>query len=1003
MRFGILGPLEVWSADGEPVSVGGPQVRSLLALLLLDAGRVVTRERLIDGLYGEDPPEGAANALQSQVSRLRRGLRSAAGFGDVVEFDRSGYRVAIDPDDVDWHRFERLARDGRHALGVGDHARAAATLDEALQLWRGSALADVTGVPFADAQTVRLEDARVAAVEDHAQARLELGDFRAVVAELEQVAAAYPLRERPRAQLMRALYGAGRQADALAVYEDLRHSLAEGLGTDPSPDVAELHLAILRADDSLTDNAAATATVGLPAQLTSLVGRDDDVRWIQKLFDQARLVTLTGPGGIGKTRLAIEAATRMPGEVCFVDLAALDDAAAVPRAVISALGLRDVGLLTPTSPTTAADPIARLITALADRCMLIILDNCEHVIDDAARLAQRLLGACPDLRVLATSREVLGIIGESLVPLAPLTVPPAGTPAPDVVGYPAVQLFAERAAAVQPGFEVDGVNADAVLRICEALDGLPLAIELAAARLRSLPVEEISSRVGDRFRLLSRGNRAAEPRHETLRAVVEWSWELLSERERTLLRRLSVFVGGGAAAAVSRICELPDDEVDDLLAALADKSLVDHTGGRYRMLETIREFAAERLAEEAEEDRLRRAYAEYFLELSETAEPYLVGADQLDWLARLTAERANLHAALHWAVRCDIGIALRLMAALSWYWYLQGLRAEGAPIAVSLLEALGENPPAQWAEEYVLCVVNAAPSGALGSRLGAYLDEAETFMAGIDRPLRHAATMVGWALVGGPGRSDMAAHHKQVGPGQWPRALSRLGVGYRHLFNGETAQAEGDFRAALDGFRATGDRWGMANTLDPLAMLANWRGDREMSLVMINEALELVEQVGALEDVADLLCRRADAMVHAGDLASARLDYERAAELLRRAGVPEKMTTVYRGLGDIARLSGHLAKARDLYREALAAGESQTFNAESETRPLAMVGLGHIAAEEGDADTAAAQFRGALRGPLAHDNLPIAATVVEGLATVALLGGDGQRAAKLLGAGRALR
>jgi predicted ATPase/DNA-binding winged helix-turn-helix (wHTH) protein len=1015
MWFGILGTVEVRSADGNALQVGGPRVRSLLGLLLLSAGRIVATERLIDGLYGEDPPAGAANALQSQVSRLRRGLRDGAGSAELVEFHTAGYRLAVDPGDVDVHRFERLTADGRRALAAGDRTSAAALLREALGLWRGPALADVADVPFAEAQAARLEELRVAAVEDRAEAELALGGHRGLVAELRGLVTAHPLRERLRGQLMRALYGSGRQAEALTAFEDARRILADELGADPSPELAALHLAMLRAEPALAAPPAAPSSAAvrtrLPAQLTSFVGRADELARLDNLLTAGRLATLSGPGGAGKTRLAIEAAERYDGEVCFADLAPIGagpadgtgPAGAVAQAVVDALGLRETGLL-PQAPGSRPDPAGRLVTALTDRRLLLILDNCEHVVDDAARLAHRLLGACPGLRILATSREALGITGESLCPLPPLSLPPAGSEALEALAYPAVRLFADRAAAVRPGLEVDAANLDTVLRICAGLDGLPLAIELAAARLRSLTLDEVAARLDDRFRLLSRGDRTKAPRHQTLRAVVEWSWDLLGDDERTLARRLTVFAGGATLDAAARVCGLPVDEVDGLLADLVDKSLVEDAGGRYRMLDTIRVFCAERLAEAGEQERVRAAHAAYFLLLAETAEPYMHQAEQLHWLARLNADHGDLLAALRWSVHADRTLALRLLAALSSYWWLRGLRSEGAPVALELLELIGPEPPAGLEEEYVLAVMIAVYGGAHGSAIDDHHRLVDSIMAGLGaehRPLRPMATLL-WAMSAGPANSDVELQEKMMGRDPWSRALRHFGWGYTRLFDGDVTGAETEFTAGIEGFRAVGDRWGLAGLLAELARVTGWRGDQDRSLALADEAFELVSQLDAAEDMADMLCLRAEGLIRGGDLESAHTCYQRAVEFARKAGAPEKVGDARHGLGEIARLRGDLTEARRLNETALSGCKVDSFGV-NQTRNHIFVGLGRIAEAEGDADQARSWFHQALTLALGDGNSLAAAAVAEGLAGVALLDGDGERAALLLGTGTALR
>ncbi|MFF4475161.1 BTAD domain-containing putative transcriptional regulator [Streptomyces sp. NPDC001599] len=503
MRFGILGPLDIRTDDGTPVDPGGPRPRALLTLLLLDAGRTVPAARLIDGLYGGEPPAGAANALQSQISRLRGRLTPHT----LVEGSGAGYRVVTPPESVDSHIFERLCGEGRAALAVGDHARAAAGLREALALWRGPALPDL---PEAPAEAARLTELRLTAVQDRIEADLALGGGPELVPELRALLSAHPLSERLYGQLMRALHAGGRPAEALTVYEEARRTLVEQLGTDPSPELSALHGELLRGH-----SATAPRRPGLPAQLTRCVGRDAELNRITALFADVRLVTLTGPGGTGKTRLAIEAAGRYatpgsPAEVCFVELAPLTDGTRIPYAVLTALGVRE-GFR-----TAGVDATERLLTALEDRETLLVLDNCEHLIDQAAALAALLLASCPGIRILATGRESLGITGEALVPVPPLSP------------RPSAELFLERARAVRPGFDGHA----RVPEICAALDGLPLAIELAAARLRTLAPDELADRLDDRFRLLSRGDRSKAPRHRTLRAVVEWSWELLDEEER---------------------------------------------------------------------------------------------------------------------------------------------------------------------------------------------------------------------------------------------------------------------------------------------------------------------------------------------------------------------------------------------------------------------------------------------------------------------------------------
>ncbi|MGB3443646.1 MAG: BTAD domain-containing putative transcriptional regulator, partial [Actinophytocola sp.] len=450
MRVAMLGPLSVRADDGTPSQVPGARLRTLLIILALDAGHVVSSGRLVDGVWGDDPPAEAANALQALMSRLRR-------TGLTVESRPTGYQLVLDRDDVDVHRFERLAARGRAMLAT-DPVTTAAVLRDALALWRGPALADATTAAFAQAPVVRLTELRLAALGDRIEADLATRGAD-LVPELESLVAEHPLRERFAGLLMRSLARAGRTADALAVFARVKDTLAEELGADPSAELTALHLDLLRGPDARQDR----RRTNLRAGLTSFVGRDEELARVTAMVGESRLVTLTGPGGSGKTRLATEVGRalvdRGPDGVWFVELAPVGDGADVPQAVLGALGLRAQTLVATSPGRTRPDPVEapidRLAAALSTRSPLLVLDNCEHLVAAAAALADRLLGECPGLRILATSREPLGITGETLWPVDPLALPPEDTDPADALGYPAVRLLADRARAVRPGLTVD--------------------------------------------------------------------------------------------------------------------------------------------------------------------------------------------------------------------------------------------------------------------------------------------------------------------------------------------------------------------------------------------------------------------------------------------------------------------------------------------------------------------------------------------------------------------
>ncbi|MEU3627382.1 AfsR family transcriptional regulator [Amycolatopsis coloradensis] len=993
MRFGVLGATEVRREDGTVVPVGGPRVRTLFALLALEAGRVVPAERLIDGLYGEQPPEGVANALQSQVSRLRGALKDLA----PVEFSPAGYRLAADPDDVDVHRFERLAAEGRRTLSAGDAAKASELLRDALDLWRGPAFADITDAPFRDPQVTRLTELKTSAIEDRVEAELRLGRHEDVLTELREVIDGQPLRERPRALLIRALHAAGRQADALTAFEDARRVLADELGADPGPDLAAAHLAVLRGGTP----PAKAAT--LPAQLTSFIGREGDLRHVLAQLDRSRLVTLTGPGGAGKTRLAVEAAAEVSLPVVFVELAPYTEDADVAHAVLTALGLRTVPLGAVNAPVEHA-PLERLIDALTDRAVLLVFDNCEHLIEAAAKLAARLLGAAPALRVLATSREPLGITGEVVSPVPRLAVPPPGTPPARSLEFAAVRLFADRARAGDPGFAVDDTTAGDVQRVCAALDGLPLAIELAAARVRTLTVGEIASRLGDRFGLLSRGSRVAESRHRTLRAVVDWSWDLLEEDERLLGRRLTVFAGGTTLADAEAVCAVPD--IAELLPSLVDRSLVERTGDRYRMLETIRAFFAGKLAEAGETERLRRAHAEHFLALAERADPLVRTGDQLVWLDRLDDAYDDLLAALRWSAESDVRIALRLSASLVTYWWMRGRRFEGSTLSLEVVKRLGQRPPGDLEEEYQLCVLTAAAGLRGHEALDRHLPLVDDLTLTLDKAPRNPALLLLMGVVAGPPGDDDALIKRSQAllahSDAWSLALAPTGYGLRALMQGDLETAEQFLREGAEAFRRIGERWGLSMALDHLSQILIWTNRQTEALETMNEALRLIRELGASDDNADLLSRRGGSKLLQGDAAGARADFELAIEIARRAGMPESRAAGYIGLAFLTRHEGDLAGARALSELALAECSGGSFAAEG-VRAGAKISLGWVLAAEGDADGAEELHRLALVSADSwHDSITVA-LAVEGLAGVALLRGDPERAAVLIGAAVTIR
>jgi len=1005
----MLGPLTVRADDGTPVEVTGARLRTLLILLALDPGRVVTVGGLVDGVWGEDPPAEAANALQALVSRLRR-------TGLTIESRPTGYRLAVAADDVDACRFERLAAAGRATLAA-DPAATAATLREALALWRGPALADAATAAFAQASIARLTELRLAAIGDRVEA--ELQSDTDLVAELESLVAEHPLRERFAGLLMRALCRAGRTADALAVYARTRALLADELGADPSAELTALHTDVLRGGL----DPRPTRRTNLRSELTTFVGRDEELSRVASMVGVSRLVTLTGPGGSGKTRLATEIGRtlvdRQPDGVWFVELAPVGDGAEVPHAVLGALGLRAQTLVggPGRAMPEAAEPMDRLAAALSTRPLLLVLDNCEHLIGSAAALADRLLGECPRLRILTTSREPLGITGETLWPVDPLALPPADADPRHALTFPAVRLLVDRAVAVRPDFTVDDTTAATMVHVCRALDGMPLAIELAAARLRTMSLDQLATRLDDRFRLLTGGSRMALPRHQTLRAVVDWSWDLLDDGERMLLRRLSVFAGGATLEAAEHVCvsaDLPADGVLDLLTALVDKSLVVVTGDRYRLLETIKAYGLARLAEAGETDRVRAAFVAYFSGLAETAEPHLRRAEQLEWLARLSADHDNLHAAVRTAITTGATAAAhRLVANVGWYWWLHGHKVEGADLASEVVSMPGE-AGSDRALALALAAMLAIDGVYDQSRAVKWFTEAVELVRATDRlhPLFRLLIVLNEVLrsVGQPSEelrsllADMLRTDEDpwvLGTVRVMRAHALLNAGLQH------DEAEADFLAGLAAFRSVGERWGMSFSLCSLADLVSWRGDFATAIAYYEEASLLLAELVTNEDLVRYRLRLAALHAQLGAADQARAVLAAAQRDAERSGMPESLAGVAHARGDAERMAGDFPAARRHLDQALMLAETFVGRRQRAVAPqfcaLIFASVGFLDAAVGDLDAALAHTTTALNLAVESNDAPVIAQVLLGVADVTLHRGDPRRAALLLGASEGIR
>ncbi|MFI6502277.1 BTAD domain-containing putative transcriptional regulator [Nonomuraea typhae] len=999
MRVGLLGPFEVRNLDGDVVEVPGVRLRALLAALALEPGRIVSRARLVDWIWGERPPADEVNAVQALVSRLRRVLPDG-----VIEADSGGYRLAVARDAVDVSRFEHLVGQARAA----EPAERADLLRSALALWRGQAMADIAlhDSEAFDAAVARLDELHVAALGDRVAADIRLGRGSEMVSELTELVAAYPLREGFVAALMRALAEAGREAEALTLFQRTRERLADELGADPSAELSALHTALLRGE---LGERAENRRTNLRAELTSFVGKDTDVAAVAVLSIGHRLVTLTGPGGTGKTRLATETARTMlaelPDGAWLVELASVPTGGDLAQAALTAIGLREQALL---GDARAGEPVDQLIAVLRERAMLLILDNCEHVIEEAAAFADRLLGECRRLRIVATSREPLGITGEVLWQVEPLALPAKAADPAEITSSPAVRLLRDRAELVRKNIGSDAHTLAAMARICRALDGVPLAIELAAARLRTMSVDQLARRLDDRFQLLTGGSRTALSRHKTLRAVVDWSWDLLSEDERRVLRRLSVFSGGVSLEAAERVCadaEAAGEPVLDLLTALIEKSLLLADGEelpRYRLLNTIREYAGDRLAEAGESESARRAHLAYFTELGEAADPHLRTAEQLRWLAKLEAEHDNIGTALRGAIAEGWALeAMRLLGAVGWYYFLSGRRGEGTELSVAAASLPGEVSDEVRAMAYTHAAVF------VSSGVGGDQYQARKWIEGADQLIRRSGShipLLGFvtplaAMLKGPEEFLPAFDALVVADDPWVRAQARLARGRLRLtIGGDETDVDLDAETALAENRALGDRWGISLALGFLADRLAMRGEFARACEYFDEAVVALTELGSTEDVAIMRARQAQLYWLMGDQAasaSAMAEAERCADGITW---PDALAELLLSKARLARWRGEPDQAHGHLATVLAMldnGELGGF-----VRTAANDIYGYLAE---DLEQARGYRSEAFRAAVESRHPPLIAQVLIGVAELAFRQGQYEQAARLLAASDTVR
>lgn len=940
IRLRLFGEFEL-VREGQPLRLPTRKTELLLAYLALAPGPH-GREKLAALLWGDTPDEQARGSLRKALTALRRALGP-----DAILADRQAVRLNPDyPLWVDVRAFERPAAD-RPPFPLSDAEPADESL-AALDLYRGELLSG-----YYDDWIMPLREHYHAAYLEQTlalcQAMRTRSDYRRAIVLAHRALDADPANERAHQHLMFCYLAAGRRSEALQQYETARRLLWEELAVEPGPETTALYRWIQRGPGARP--ASEALITNLPIPLSSFIGRANETARIKRLLTAGdaplspagqatppvRLITLTGPGGSGKTRLAIQAATDLmdafPDGVWWVELAALNDDAHVPPAVARALGV----------PESPDEPLlTTLVAALRARRLLVLLDNCEHLISACAALAQTLLDGCPHLQIVATSRQALGLIGEIALPVPPLAVPRyARWPLLGaMLNFEGIRLFVERAGAVNPGFALTDENAQAVRQVCARLDGIPLAIELAAMWMKTLSIEELAARLDDRFDLLHLGSRTAPPRHQTLRGVLDWSYNLLAEPERALLRRLSVFAGGGTVEAVR---SLYDDAPDgpspsallDLLNRLVDKSLLiaEQARGRtrFQMLETIREYGREKLRAAGESDGVRGRHLDWFVRLAEEAEVGLRGTEQIEWLERLDAELDNLRAALEWSLTRDVERGLRLAGALTWYWNLRGHWSEGPAWLSRLLAAplLARSPG--FAAARAKALTAAASLAFWGSNdyttARRWLEEAiALYRAGspADRwGLGDALALYGEVLrqLGEPAAARTALEEslaigESLGEeGRWISAW--VWVGLADIADAPVERQVGLERSA-DLFRTLGDRAQLPVVLARLAWFHLSQGAYAAAEAYARESVVLTDQMGDIMGAAWMLKLNGDLALAQSDYAQAAAHYRAALERFRILGTKVGIANALYALGEVHLAEGRDGDARAMWTEALA-------------------------------------------------------------------------------------
>lgn len=1013
IRFGLLGPFET-AVDGDIVKVPGSAERALLAVLLLARGRIVPASALIDRLWADSSlPADPLNALQLRVSKLRRVFKTAGL--DLVQRDGGGYRAAVDPVTIDAEDFERRIRGVRASVAGGGSPTETDldAYDAALGLWRGDALADFATEPWAVPESVRLEDLRRTAYAERAQIALSLGRHAEVVTDLEPLLRTDPTHEAMAGLLMVALYRAGRQADALEVFTRTRTTLDADLGLEPSASLRSLHERVLRQDPSLGTSGEVTLSTpatgprrprsglsNLPTDLTPLVGREELLTSLSERVGTSRLTTLVGPGGSGKTVLGLQTAQRVadrfPDGTFLVRLASIRSREHIVPAVAAAVAMPQDG--------SAIDLQERLADFLADKHLLLVIDNCEHLVDPVATLVEQLLARCPRLTVIATSREPLALPSEVQTLVGPLPTPREDDDAEAIAATASVQLLIRRIATVLPGIEADQEAYAPLGRIARALDGMPLALELAAARAATLSPSDLADRLDQRFTLLTSGARTAEDRQRTLRATVDWSYDLLDDLEKRVFEGLAVFHGGWTLTAAEQI--LSDDETDSnqiihAVGRLVEQSLIVAERGpvtRYRMLETLREYAADRLAQTGRNDALATRHAHYFAQVAERSAQAMRGQGDARARHLLVDEQANVRSAIAWleGPAGDIDAALRLAGHLGLFWH-QGRHLEGRRILRRLLEQDRGSAAARAAalqavalvERPRACVVHPHPRCAEAAResLAIFLADGDADGAAVSRVLL--------AVEGVNGTDPEAAALLDDAETWFREQGDRWGLAVAGFVRLETALKARDEPAAIRLGRATAaefghldDPWGQSAVLYHLGYGLRHFGRLRESARTLEQAIDVAASAGIHNTVQWALADLGITHLELGDEESARDAFRRAELASRHVGDRAGSVLAAYGRGRLAERQQDWSSAISLLSSAIQGFETLETPAMTAKATLALARCHEQVAEP---EAAAERYEEARALGLAAGETAVAARAEEALARLAGGRTDGGR------------